>query len=121
MFFWDERLRCVGAKVVVELVHVPQGLVWLPAFTGFSESSPAHLELKGGSSITTPTVGDDGLDDELLFVVLGYYQWRGVCWIVVEGSEVMAVGRCALPTDEILPRLHRLSLSSPLLDRDRDV
>ena len=81
-----------------------EGLVWLPAVTGFSESSPAHLELKGGSSIAAPTVGDDRLDGELLFVVLGYCQWRGICWIVVEGSEVMDVGRCALPTDEILER-----------------
>ena len=102
MFFGDERLHGVGAKVVMELIHVHQGLVWLPAVTGFSESSPAHLELKGGSSIAAPTVGDDRLDSELLFVVLGYCQWRGICWIVVEGSEVMDVGRCALPTDEIL-------------------
>ena len=28
--------------------------------------------------------------------------WRRVCWIVVEDSEIMDVGRCALPTYEIL-------------------
>ena len=73
-----------------------------PSCHRFLRIQPAHLELKGGSSIAAPTVGDDRLDCELLFVVLGYCQRRGICWIVVEGSEVMDVGRCALPTDEIL-------------------
>ena len=42
-----------------------QGLVWLPAVTGFSEFSPANLELKGGSAIAAPMVADDGLDDDV--------------------------------------------------------
>ena len=50
-------------------------------------------------------VGDNGLDDEFLFVVLGNCQWRGVRRIVVEGLEVVDVGRGAHPTDEIVAAL----------------
>jgi len=73
VFFWDERLHCVCPEVVVELVHVHQGLEGFPAVTGLAKSSPSNLEFEGGSAIAAPTVSDDGLDDELLFVVLGHY------------------------------------------------
>ena len=69
MFLGDERLHVVCAKVVVELVHMHQRLVWLPAVTGFSESSPAHLELKGGSSMIDSTVNSYSL-----------------CWAIVNGE-----------------------------------
>ena len=59
----------------MELVHVDQGFVGFPAVTGLAESSPSNLEFEGGSVIAAPTVSADGLDDELLFVVLGHYQW----------------------------------------------
>jgi hypothetical protein len=39
---------------------------------GLAESSPSNLEFEGGWVIAAPIVGDDGLDDELLFVVLGH-------------------------------------------------
>ena len=59
----------------MELVHVHQGFVGFPAVTGLAKSSPSNLTFEGGSVIAAPTVSDDGLDDELLFVVLGHYQW----------------------------------------------
>ena len=48
------------------------GLCRVPAVTGLAESSPSNLEFEDGSAIAALTVGDDGLDDELLFVVLGH-------------------------------------------------
>jgi len=45
------------------------------AVTGLAESSPSNLKFEGGSAIAAPMVSADGLDDELLFVVLGHYQW----------------------------------------------
>jgi len=56
----------------VKLVHVHQGFVGFPAVTSLAESSPSNLEFEDGSAIAALTVGDDGLDDELLFVVLGH-------------------------------------------------
>jgi hypothetical protein len=31
VFLWDERLHLVGSQVVMELVHMHECLVWLPA------------------------------------------------------------------------------------------
>jgi hypothetical protein len=56
----------------MELVHVHQSFEGFPAVTGLAESSPSTLEFEGGWAIVASTVGDDGLDDELLFVVLGH-------------------------------------------------
>ena len=61
-----------------------------------------NLKFEGGSAIAAFAVDDDGLDNELLFAVLGHYQWLGVCRVVVERSEVVDVGCGALATDEIL-------------------
>ena len=63
MFFWDERLHFVCTEVVVGLVHVHQSFVRFPS----------NLKLKGESAIAvSPTVDDDGLNDELMFVVLSH-------------------------------------------------
>jgi hypothetical protein len=71
--FGDERLHGVGAKVVMELVHV-HGLVWLPAVTGFSESSPAHLELKGGLRLPRWAMIDSTVNS------------CSLCWAIVNGE-----------------------------------
>ena len=31
VFLWDERLHLVGTQVVMELIHMHEGLVWFPA------------------------------------------------------------------------------------------
>ena len=59
----------------MELFYVHQGFVGFSAVTGLAESCPSNLEFGDGSAIAAPTVSDDGLDDELMFVVLGHYQW----------------------------------------------
>ena len=48
---WNERLHGVGAQVIMELVHMHEGLVWFPAVAGLVESRPSDVELQGGSSI----------------------------------------------------------------------
>ena len=78
----------------MELVQVNQGFVCFSAVTGLSESSPSNLEFEGGSAIAAPTVGDDGLDDELLFVFLA-----------TTDGEIVDVGRGALATDEFLDHI----------------
>ena len=52
VIFWDERLHCVCTEV--------SGLVHACKFYGESVIA------------VSPTVGDDGLDDELMFVVLSH-------------------------------------------------
>ena len=51
MLPWNERLHGVGAQVIMELVHMHEGLVWFPAVAGLVESRPSDVELQGGSSI----------------------------------------------------------------------
>ncbi len=37
---WNERLHGVGAQVIMELVHMHEGLVRFPAVAGIVESGP---------------------------------------------------------------------------------
>ena len=75
MLPWNERLHGVGAQVIMELVHMHEGLVW---FARIVESKPSDVELQGESSIAVVAVSKDRLNDELLLIVLGYSQ-RIVC------------------------------------------
>ena len=45
MLPWNERLHGVGAQVIMELVHMHEGLVWFPAVAGLVESRPSDVEL----------------------------------------------------------------------------
>ena len=69
MLPWNERLHGVGAQVIMELVHMHEGLVRFPAVAGLVESRPSDVELQGGSSMSK-----DRLNDELLLIVLSYSQ-----------------------------------------------
>ena len=56
MLPWNERLHGVGAQVIMELVHMHEGLVRFPAVAGLFESRPSDVELQGGSSIAVAAV-----------------------------------------------------------------
>ena len=79
MLPWNERLHGVGAQVIMELVHMHEGLVW---FAGLVESRPSDVELQGGSSIAVTAMSKDRLNDELLLIVLSYSQRIGADGIV---------------------------------------
>ena len=49
----------IGAQVVMELVHMHEGLVRLPTVTRLVESGPSHVELQGGSTIAVAAVSKD--------------------------------------------------------------
>ena len=71
MFLWNERPNGVGAQVIMELVHMHEGLVRFPAVARLVvESGPSHVELQGGSTIVVAAVSKDRLNNELLLVVL---------------------------------------------------
>ena len=78
MLPWNERLHGVGAQVIMEFVHIHEGLVQFPAVTGIVESGPPDVELQGGSSIAVTAVSKDRLNDELLLIVLSYSQRIGL-------------------------------------------
>ena len=59
VLLWYERLHGIGAQVVMELVHMPEGLVRLPTVTRLVESGPSHVELQGGSTIAVAAVSKD--------------------------------------------------------------
>ncbi len=84
MLPWNERLHGVGAQVIMELVHMHEGLVWFPAVAGLVESRPSDVELQGGSSIAVAAVSKDRLNDELLLIVLSYSQQIGADGKVVD-------------------------------------
>jgi len=48
---WNEQLHSVGAQVIMEFVHMHEGLEWFPAVARLIESGPSHVELQGGSTI----------------------------------------------------------------------
>ena len=66
MLPWNERLHGVGAQVIMDLVHMHEGLVRFPAVARTVESRPSDVELQGGSSIAVAAVSKDRLNDELL-------------------------------------------------------
>ena len=66
MFLWNERPNGVGAQVIMELVHMHEGLLWFPAVARLVESGPSHVELQGGSTIAVAAVSKNRLNDELL-------------------------------------------------------
>ena len=86
MLPWNERFHGVGAQVIMEFVHMHEGLVWFPAVARLIESGPSHVELQGGSMIA---VSKDRLNDELLLVVLSNRQRIGADRIVDERAKVM--------------------------------
>ena len=61
MLPWNECLHGVGAQVIMEFVHMHEGLVWFPAVAGIIESGPSDIELQSGSSITVAAVSKDRL------------------------------------------------------------
>ncbi len=79
MLPWDERLHGIGAHVIMELVHMHEGLVRFPAAAGLVESRPPDVELQGGWSIAVAAmskdrlysqrIGADGIIDERAKVV----------------------------------------------------
>ena len=89
MLPWNERLHGVGAQVIMELVHMHEGLVWFPAVAGLVESRPSDVELQGGSSIAVAAMSKDRLNDELLLIVLSYSQRIGADGIVDERAKVV--------------------------------
>ena len=91
MLPWNERLHGVGAQVIMELVHVYEGLARFPAVARLIESGPSHVELQGGSTIAVAAVSKDRLDDELLLIVLSYSQRIGADGIVDEQAKVVDV------------------------------
>ena len=56
MLPWNERLHGVGAQIIMELVHMHEGLVRFPAVARIVESRPSDVELQGGSSIAVAAV-----------------------------------------------------------------
>ena len=88
MLPWNERLHGVGAQVIMELVHMHEGLVRLPTVTRLVESGPSHVELQGGATIAVAAVSKDRLNDELLLVVLSDRQRIGTDRIVDEGRRL---------------------------------
>ena len=44
MLPWNERLHGVGTQVIMELVHMHEGLVRFPAVAGIVESRPPDVE-----------------------------------------------------------------------------
>ena len=89
MLPWNERLHGVGAQVIMELVHMHEGLVRFPAVARIVESRPFDVELKGGSSIAVAAVSKNRLNDELLLIVLSYSQRIGADGIVDERAKVV--------------------------------
>ena len=92
---WNERLHGIGAQVIMELVHMHEGLVWFPAVAGLVESRPSDVELQGGSSIAVAAMSKDRLNDELLLIVLSYSQRIGADGIIDERAKV--VDMCSDP------------------------
>ncbi len=86
MLPWNERLHGVGAQVIMEVVHMYEGLVGFPAVARIVESRPSDVELQGGSSIA---VTKDRLNDELLLIVLSYSQQIGVDGIVEVRAKIV--------------------------------
>ena len=69
----DERLHGVGAQVIMEFVHMHEGLVWFPAVAGIVGSGPSDIELQSGSSIK----GCRGIQGSTHCVELQSTDWRG--------------------------------------------
>ena len=89
MLPWNERLHGVGAQVIMELVHMHEGLVRFPAVAKIVESRPSDVKLRGGSSIAVAAVSKDRLNDELLLIVLSYSQRIGADGIVDKTAKVV--------------------------------
>ncbi len=79
------------ALVIMEFVHMHEGLERFPAVAGIVESGPSDVELQGGSSIAVAAVSKDRLNDELLLIVLNYCHG-----IVDEWAKVVDVCRDSL-------------------------
>ncbi len=92
---WNERLHGVSTQVIMELVHMHEGLVRFPAVAGLVEYRPSNVELQGGSSIAVAAMSKDRLNDELLLIVLSYRQRIGADGIVDERAKV--VDMCSNP------------------------
>ena len=43
VLLWNERFHSVGAQVIMEFVHMHEGLVWFPAVAGIVESGPSDV------------------------------------------------------------------------------
>ena len=82
MLPWNERLHDVGAQVIMELVHMHEGLVRFPAVARKVESRPSDVELQGGSSIAVAAVSKDRLNDELLLIVLMKGRRLWICIVI---------------------------------------
>ena len=79
---------CSHAQVIIEFVHMHEGLVWLPAVARLIESGPSHVELQGGSTIAVAAMSKDRLNDELLLVVLSDRQRIGADRIIDKGPRL---------------------------------
>ena len=90
MLPWNERLHGIGAKVIMEFIHMHEGL---PAVAGIIESGPPDVELQGGSSIAIAAVSKDRLNDDLLLIVLSYSQRIGADGIIDELAKVVDMCR----------------------------
>jgi len=84
---WNECLYGVGAQVIMEFVHMHEGLVWFPAVAGIVESGPSDIELQSGSSITVAAVSKERL------IVLSYSQRIGADGIIDERAKVVDMCR----------------------------
>ena len=67
MLPWIERLHGVGAQVIMELVHMHDGLVRFPAVARIVESRPSDVELQGGSSIAVAAVSKDRANHGIVY------------------------------------------------------
>jgi len=52
VFLWDEHLHLIGAQVVMEPVHMLEGLVRLVS------SEPTNVKRQGGSSMAVATMSN---------------------------------------------------------------
>ena len=110
MLPWNERLHGVGAQVIMELVHMHEGLVWFPAVAGLVESRPSDVELQGGSSIAVAAMSKDRLNDELLLIVLSYSQRIGADGIVDERAKIVDMCSDPLARHQIFDYVNRIRL-----------
>ncbi len=103
MLPWNERLDGIGAQVIMELVHMHEGLVRFPAVAGLVESRPSDVELQGGSS-------KDRLNDELLLIVLSNSRRIGADGIVDERAKVVDICSDPLAGHQIFDYVNRIRL-----------
>jgi len=91
VLLWYECIHGIGAQVILNLVHMHEGLVRFKAVARLVESGPSHVELQGGSMIAVAAVSKDRLNDKLLLVVLSDSKRIGADRIVYARAKAMDV------------------------------